>query len=234
MKIEVLTIFPDMFRSFLETSLIEKAISRGALEVYLTDIRSFATPPHMKVDDEPYGGGAGMVLKPEPLYDAIQEAKKRLPDAPVVYLSPGGTPFTQTTAEQCSKKSGLILVCGRYEGVDQRVLELLVDAEWSIGDYVLMGGEVPAMVVIEAVTRLCDNVLGNQESTVCESFAKDARGAQFLEAPQYTRPPVFKDLAVPDALLSGNHKLIDTWRHEQALEKTKRVRPDLLEKFDDN
>lgn len=229
MKIEILSIFPEIFVSFINTSLIKKACEANMLAITTTDIRSFAPPPHMKVDDEPYGGGAGMVLKPEPLFAAITEAKKRLPGAKVVYLSPGGSRFTQETAYTASIWDELILLCGRYEGIDQRIIDLAVDAEWSIGDYVLMGGEVPAMVVIEAITRLRADVLGNKDSLAHESFTADADGNCLLEAPQYTRPPEFNGLTVPEVLLSGDHSKIATWRQQQACLKTKRVRPDLLE-----
>ena len=234
MKIEILTIFPDIFVGFLTTSLIGKGIAKGTLEISTTDIRSFAKPPHMKVDDEPYGGGAGMVLKPEPLAAALREAKQRLPNARVVYLSPSGAPFTQTKAQEASESSELILVCGRYEGIDQRLLDLLVDEEWSIGDYVLMGGEVPAMAVIESITRLLPDILGNDQSVQQESFATPGDQPPLLEAPQYTRPAEFEGCVVPSVLTSGDHNKIKKWRSEQSLAKTARVRPDLLEKKHDN
>ena len=220
MKISVLTIFPEMFSAFLQASLLGKAIENKLLSVNLINIRDFAEPPHNRVDDEPYGGGAGMVMKPEPLSAAIESAKKNLPNAPVVLLSPGGELFNQQEAEKFSKLDGLILVCGRYEGVDQRVIDTLIDREISIGNYVLMGGEVAAMVMIEASARLIEDVVGNPESLLQESFSPKDRNV--IEGPQYTRPAEFRGETVPEVLLSGNHKLIAEWRKEKALEKTKR------------
>jgi tRNA (guanine37-N1)-methyltransferase len=227
MKIVLLTIFPEMFRSFLGTSLIAKAVEAGTISFEVIDIRDFAAPPHYSVDDSPYGGGAGMVMKPEPLCGAIAAAKARNPGAPVILFSPAGATFTQTRARELSRLPGLILVCGRYEGVDQRVIDTVVDAELSIGDYVLMGGEVPAMVVIEATTRLIPDVVGNTASITEESFElRD--GTPLLEAPHYTRPPEFAGRTVPEVLLSGNHHRIATWRHEQSVARTRARRPDLL------
>ena len=227
MKIEVLTIFPEIFESFLNTSLIAKAIAKSALSVTVTDIRDFADLPHRTVDDSPYGGGAGMVMKPEPIARAILAAQERLPGAPVIALIPAGKPFTQQKAREYSQVGSLILLCGRYEGIDERVIDRYVDEEISIGDYVLMGGEVPAMVIIEAATRLVDSVIGNAESLQSESFNEESAG-QLLEAPQYTRPPHFEGLGIPDALLSGDHARIKKWREEQSLIRTKQRRPDLI------
>ncbi len=223
MKIEILTIFPDLFSGFLASSLIGKARAKGGIEVVTTDIRRYAEPPHFHVDDTPYGGGAGMLMKPEPLCRAIEDAKARLPRARVILLSASGVSFKQSTARRLSALPELILVCGRYEGIDQRVVDLLVDEQISIGDYVLMGGEVPAMVVIEACTRLITGVVGNEESIEHESFDGKSSDA-VLEAPQYTRPPEFRGLKVPEVLLSGNHQKIATWRLEQSRELTKRRR----------
>lgn len=228
MHITILTIFPELFDSFLGTSLIAKAVEAKTLTFSRINIRDFAAPPHFAVDDSPYGGGAGMVMKPEPLKKAIEAARKTNPGAPVLFLSPAGTPFTQGKALELSRMPGIILVCGRYEGVDERVIEDSVDAEISIGDYVLMGGEIPAMVVIEATTRLIKDVVGNASSIEEESFAGRTEGALLLEAPHYTRPPEFEGRPVPDVLLSGNHQKIAAWRHEQSLTRTKARRPDLL------
>jgi tRNA (guanine37-N1)-methyltransferase len=219
-KIEILTIFPGIFESFLQTSLVSKAITRGLLSVSTTDIRDFSAPPHNKVDDSPYGGGAGMVMMVEPLVKAIEAAKVRLPSARVVLLSPGGPRFTQSKAEQLSKLDSVIFVCGRYEGIDQRVIDLVIDEELSIGDFVVMGGEVPAMLVIEACLRLRPDVIHNEESTTFESFSPGLGDGSLVEAPQYTRPEEYRGLRVPQILLSGNHKAIAEWRLEKSKLKT--------------
>lgn len=226
MKIDVLTIFPEIFSGFISSSIISKALEKRLIEINLCNIRDFASPPHFQVDDSPYGGGAGMTMKPEPLSLAIEDSKRRLPKAPVLLLSPSGAKFSQSKAQTFSKNSELIFVCGRYEGIDQRAIDLLVDEEISIGDYVLMGGEIPAMVVTEAVVRLIPGVLGNADSTSFESFSD--LGELLLEAPQYTRPPEFRGRAVPEVLLSGNHKAISDWRLEQSRKRTSERRPDLL------
>ena len=226
MKIGIITIFPEIFSSFLDASLIGKARARGIIDFTLIDIRKFADPPHYHVDDVPYGGGAGMVMRPEPLTRAIEHARTLLPDARVVLLSASGDLFTQRRAESYSKLPNLILVCGRYEGVDQRVIDLLIDEEISIGNYVMMGGEVAAMAVIEAAVRLVPEVVGNADSLVSESFNL-VDGEMTLEAPQYTRPAEFRGQTVPDTLLSGNHARIAKWRAEQSKARTAARRPDL-------
>lgn len=226
MQIEILTLFPPLFNGFLSSSLIEKAISRKLLSICLTNIRDYADPPHHQVDDTPYGGGAGMVMRPEPLLRAIEAAKARLPQARVILLSASGTKFTQSVARELSTTSEVILICGRYEGVDQRVIDLAVDQQLCIGDYVLMGGEVPAMVVIEASARLITDVIGNAESLNDESFSSSE--CQLLEAPHYTRPAVFRERTVPEVLLSGDHAKIAAWKKAQAIERTRTFRPDLL------
>ena len=228
MQIEILTIFPEILNGFLEASLIKKARERGVLEARCTNIRDFAAPPHFQVDDTPYGGGAGMLFKPEPVTAAVENAKTRLPGARVLLMTPSAPVFKQQDAERLSQETGLIIICARYEGVDHRVRQLLVDESFSVGDYVLMGGEVPAMVVVEAITRLRDSVVGNSESLKQESFAADADGRRLLEAPQFTRPPVFRGLAVPEVLLCGDPKKVDAWRREQSLQLTEKYRPDLL------
>ncbi len=230
MQIEIITIFPDIFTSYLQTSLLAKAIERGTLSITCTNLRDFAEPPHFKVDDEIYGGGAGMLMKPEPLAKAIKAAKTKLPDARVIYLSPGGTPFAQKIARDLQSAPALILLCGRYEGIDQRIIDQYVDLELSIGDYILMGGEVAAMVVIEAVSRLLTDVVGNAGSLQQESFELEHAGSLLLEGPQYTRPPEFEGQTVPAILLSGDHAKISAWQKEQALIKTKKIRPDLIER----
>ena len=226
MKIGIITIFPEIFSSFIDASLIGKARARGIIDFTLIDIRKFADPPHYHVDDVPYGGGAGMVMRPEPLTRAIEHARTLLPDARVVLLSASGDLFTQRRAESYSKLPNLILVCGRYEGVDQRVIDLLIDEEISIGNYVMMGGEVAAMAVIEAAVRLVPEVVGNADSLVSESFNL-VDGEMTLEAPQYTRPAEFRGQTVPDTLLSGNHARIAKWRAEQSKARTAARRPDL-------
>lgn len=228
MQIEILTIFPEIFAGFLEASLVGKAIERGLLTVTTTDIRKYAKPPQYHVDDTPYGGGAGMVMRPEPLAAAIEAAKSRLPHAQVIYFSPAGEVFNQERAEELANHTDLILLCGRYEGIDERIVEQYVDREISIGDFVLMGGEVASMVLIEATLRLRPDVLGNQQSLDQESFTEDAHGRRQLEAPQYTRPAEYAGLMVPEVLLSGDHAKIENWRRQQSEARTRVRRPELL------
>lgn len=228
MKIKIISIFPEIFSGFIQASLIEKAIARGLVSIETIRLRDFADPPHFHVDDTPYGGGAGMVIKPEPLTRAIESARIGMEAPLVILLSASGRQFTQHTARELSLRRELILICGRYEGVDQRVIDLMIDQEISIGEYVLMGGEVAAMAVIEASTRLIEGVLGNPESIEHESFST-SQAASLLEGPQYTRPAVFRDKAVPEVLLSGDHKKIVEWRSRSALERTRANRPSLLE-----
>ena len=220
----VLTLFPEFFRSPLQTSMLGRAIEDGALEVDVTDIRDFATDRHRSTDDKPYGGGAGMIMKPEPLVGALEFARERRPDASRILLTPQGEPFRQPVAEELAAGEGAILVCGRYEGVDQRVRDGWIDREMSVGDFVLSGGEPAALTVIDAVMRLLPGVLGNERSLDEESFAGDT-----LEYPQYTRPREFRGRSVPDVLLSGDHARIAEWRREQARERTEARRPDLLD-----
>ena len=227
MQVHILTIFPEIFDGFFKTSLIDKALQRGLFTVALHNIRDFADPPHYQVDDSPYGGGAGMVMKPEPIVRAVEHAKRTTPAGRTILLTPSGPLLTQQRAVALSAETGLILICGRYEGVDQRAIDLVVDEEISIGDYVLMGGEVPAMVLIEAAVRHIADVVGNKDSLTAESFAGEAL---LLEGPQYTKPAQFRGRKVPEQLISGNHELIGEWRREQAVLKTERARPDLLAK----
>ena len=222
MKFDVLTLFPEMFEP-LNHSIIGRAIDSGKIEIRYTNIRDFSKDKHKKVDDTPYGGGAGMVMKPDVIYDAYQS----IPDhdkAKVIYLSPKGKTLEQEKVKSLSKESHLILLCGHYEGIDQRVLDEIVDEEISIGDYVLTGGELPAMVLIDAISRHIDGVLA-QKSTEEESFSNS-----LLEYPQYTRPEIFRGKPVPEVLKSGNHENIRKWRLEQSLAITKQKRPDLLKK----
>ena len=219
MRFDVLTLFPEMFSS-LEESIIGKAREKGLIEINLINIRDFSKDKHKKVDDTPYGGGAGMVMMPDVVYDAYSSIQNK--NAKVIYMSPQGKVLNQEKVQELSKEESLILLCGHYEGIDQRVLDEIVDEEISIGDYVLTGGELPAMVLIDAVSRYVKGVL-NEESTQEESFSNNR-----LEYPQYTRPEVFRGKRVPEVLLSGHHGNIKKWRDEQSLEITKIKRPDLL------
>lgn len=223
MEVAVLTLFPRMVAGPLAESLLGKAQEKGLLRARVMDIRDFASGKHRVTDDVPYGGGAGMVMKPEPLVAAIEAARSALPGARVILLSPQGARFDQRKAEELRAREKLVLVCGRYEGVDERVLSY-VDEELSLGDFVLQGGEVAALAVVEAVARLVPGVLGNEQSAATESFA----GEMVLEGPQYTRPPEFRGASVPAALLSGDHARIARWRRRQALLRTRDRRPDLF------
>ncbi len=223
MKFTVLTLFPELFEPFREHSIIRQAILKGRIETAVLNIRDFAGGRRRVVDDRPYGGGCGMVMKPEPLLRAVRAAKKNAPDAVTILLSPQGRRFDQDMARALSKTAELILACGRYEGVDERAVHD-VDMEISIGDYVLTGGELGAMVIIDAVTRLIPGVLGGAESAEKDSFSSG-----LLEHAQYTRPPAFEDMRVPEVLLSGHHGEIDKWRLTSALIRTLIRRPDLLD-----
>ncbi len=222
LSVEVLTLFPRMVAGPLAESILGKAQEKGLLRARVSDIRDHAEGKHHVTDDTPYGGGAGMVMKPEPLIAAIEAAKQRLPSARVLLMSPQGVRFDQAKANQLGRLSQLIFVCGRYEGVDERVLPY-VDEELSLGDFVLTGGEFAALAMIDAVARLLPGVLGNQLSAGCESFE-----GGLLEGPQYTRPPEFRGAAVPEPLLSGDHARIARWRRQQALLRTRERRPDLF------
>jgi tRNA (guanine37-N1)-methyltransferase len=226
LRIDVITIFPELFEPFRRTGVLGGACERGLIALEAHDLRGWTQDRHRTVDDIPYGGGPGMVMKPEPLVAAIEAlagAKGPGRRAQVALLSPQGTPFTGQRAKELAGIEHLLLVCGRYEGVDQRVIDLAVDEEISIGDYVLAGGEVAAMAVIEAVSRFVPGVLGNPDSTVSESFEQGR-----LEGPQYTRPVEFRGLVVPEVLRSGDHAKIARWRRERGQERTERRRPDLL------
>ena len=222
MKISVVTLFPAIFRA-LDHSIPGRALASGALVLERIDPRDFATDKHRTVDDSPYGGGAGMVMRPDVLADAVEFARLGNPAAPVIYLSPQGAPFAQRHAEHLATLSGFILVCGRYEGVDERFIRRCVDFEVSLGDFVLTGGEPAALCVIDAVTRLLPGVLGNDASAVEESF-----GAGLLEHPQFTRPRVFEGEDVPAVLVSGDHGRVAGWRRAAAVQRTQARRPDLL------
>jgi tRNA (guanine37-N1)-methyltransferase len=221
MRIDVLTIFPDMVDDFASRSLLGRARAKGLLDVRVHDIRDAATDPHRSVDDTPFGGGAGMVLKPEPIFATVDVAQ---PPRPLLLLSPAGRTLDQSFARELAALDGFSLLCGRYEGVDQRVRDHLVDGELSVGDFVLAGGEVGAMVVLEAVGRLIPGVMGNDFSATEESFSEG-----LLEYPQYTKPAEFRDWSVPDVLRSGDHGRIARWRRAMALHHTLAQRPDLIE-----
>jgi len=231
LRIDIITIFPDFFRGAFDYVIIRRALSAGLVDLNTHDLRRWTLDKHRQVDDRPFGGGDGMVLKPEPIFAAVEELTGECERARykegtrVVLLSPQGRVFTQTMASELAASRHIVLICGRYEGVDERVAEFLVTDEISIGDYVLSGGEPAAVVVVDAIIRLLPGALGNETSAVNESFSEG-----LLDYPHYTRPPDFRGLRVPDILLGGHHAEIARWRHERALEKTKRNRPDLLEK----
>lgn len=221
MKFDVLTLFPEMFEP-LKHSIIERASKQNLININLINIRDFSKDKHKKVDDTPYGGGAGMVMRADVVYDAYKSMQNE--NAKVIYLTPQGKKLDQKKVEELSKEKHLILLCGHYEGIDQRVIDKIVDEEISIGDYVLTGGELPAMVLIDSVSRYVEGVL-SESSTNEESFSQG-----LLEYPQYTRPETFEGVKVPEILLSGHHENIKKWREEKSLENTKLKRPDLLEK----
>ena len=229
MKFDIVTIFPKMVEAPLAEGIVARAIARGLLDVRVHDLREFTTDRHRVVDDMPFGGGPGMVLKPEPLFaaiDRIREERGR-PDA-IVLTSPDGEKFTHRVATRLSALDHIVILCGRYEGVDERVREHLATEAISIGDYVLSGGELPALVIVDAVARLVPGVVGDEASVSGDTFARDG----LLDFPQYTRPAEFRGHRVPEVLMSGHHAAIERWRREQALERTRRQRPDLLDTKD--
>jgi len=221
MRFDILSLFPEYFESPFEASILKRARESRLLDIGLTDIRLFAEGRHKKVDDRPYGGGPGMVLMPKPLCEAIRSVKTD--DAHVVYLSPQGTPLNAQLCQRLAKKKHIVLVCGHYEGIDERVIDKEVDEEISIGDYVLTNGCIAAIVLVDAISRFIPGVLGHEEAAYQDSFED-----QKLDAPHYTRPPEFEGLEVPAVLVSGNHEQIRKWRHQEAIKKTMRVRPDLI------
>ena len=225
LRFDIVSIFPGMFESPFGDSIIQRAREEGLLDFHLHDLRDYSLNKHRKVDDAPFGGGVGMVMNVEPIARAMAAIKKEVPETRTILLSPGGRPFDQEKARELSGLSSLTLICGRYEGIDDRVRLHYVDEEISIGDYVLTGGELPAMVLVEAISRLVPGVLGDPESVVEESFSND-----LLEYPQYTRPQDYEGFKVPEILVSGDPKKIRDWQKAQSLKKTAQVRPDLLEK----
>jgi tRNA (guanine37-N1)-methyltransferase len=226
-RIDVLTLFPEMFKSILTSSILKRAIEKKVVKVHLHDIRDYAIDKHRQCDDKPFGGGPGMVMKPEPIDRLAKKIlrNKAKGETSFIYLTPQGKPLTQATAKRLAQKKRIVLLCGHYEGVDERIIDTWVTEEISIGDYVLTGGELPAMVLIDSMMRLLPGALGNKDSTTEETFDND-----LLEYPQYTRPAEFKKQCVPEVLLSGNHKAIAEWRKEASLKRTKIKRPDLIDR----
>jgi tRNA (guanine37-N1)-methyltransferase len=226
--IDVLTLFPEMFTCFTNTSILKRAIDSGRVTINTHNFREYTHDKHHTVDDYTFGGGSGMILKPEPIFETVEAIRGNTEktDVPVILMSPQGRLFSQAVARELSSFNRFIIVCGRYEGVDERVREHLATDEISIGDYVLSGGELPSMVIIESVVRLIPGVLGSEESALDDSHV-----AGLLEYPQYTRPAVYRNWSVPDILLSGNHAEIAKWRREQSIERTRQRRPDLIEKI---
>jgi len=225
MRFDIITIFPELFTGVTECGIIRRAVRAGLVDIRIVNLRDFTKDRHRSVDDRPYGGGEGMVFMPEPLFEAIEFCKGQEggQNAQVVLMTPQGKTWSQNLAAEFATIPHLMLICGRYEGVDQRVIDSLVDREISIGDFVLSGGEIPAMVILDSVVRLIPGALGCSESAVNESFSTG-----LLDYPQYTRPAEYRGQAVPEVLLSGDHAKIEKWRKEQALEKTKRARPELI------
>jgi tRNA (guanine37-N1)-methyltransferase len=223
-RIDILTLFPEMFQGVFSAGIFQRALDQQLVSIGIHNIRDYSHDKHHTVDDAPFGGGAGMVFKPGPVFEAV-EAIEREPGTPVILLTPQGRLFSQEVAQQLSAHQHLVLICGHYEGVDERIREHLATEELSIGDYVLSGGEIAAMVVIDAVVRLIPGVLGSAESVL-----DDSHTTGLLEYPQYTRPAVFRDWAVPEVLLSGNHAVIAKWRREQSVSRTRNRRPELLAK----
>jgi tRNA (guanine37-N1)-methyltransferase len=224
-KIDILTLFPDMFSHVFEESIIKRAIDDGKVEINLVNFRDYTNDPHNKVDDTPYGGGAGMVLMPQPIFDCVEDIKTK--DSKVILLTPSGEQFKQKRAYELSNEKHLIIICGHYEGFDERI-RTLADFEISIGDYVLTGGEIPAMALVDSITRLIPGVI-NERSHIEDSFKEDVlNGNYLLDYPTYTKPREYKGMEVPEVLLSGNHAEIDKWRKQKSLELTLEKRPDLL------
>jgi tRNA (guanine37-N1)-methyltransferase len=227
MRFDVFTLFPDLVNPYFEQSILKRAAANGLLEVAVHDIRAWTSDKHHVTDEPPYGGGGGMVMKVDPIFAAVEGVLGVPPACPVILMTPQGRVFTQRVAEELAQYPRLALLCGRYEGVDERVREHLVTDQVSIGDYVLTGGELPALIVIDALSRLIPGVLGDPDGA-----ADDSHATGLLEYPHYTRPPVFRGWGVPEVLVSGNHALIERWRREQALLRTRRQRPDMLTSAD--
>lgn len=229
MQFDVFTLLPEVFPPYLDSSILQRARQNGLIDVRVHNIRDYARDKHHTTDDTPYGGGGGMVMKPEPIFEAVESILGRDSGSPVILLTPQGRVFSQTAAQELSRHEKIALICGRYEGVDERIRQHLVTDEISIGDYVITGGELPALILIDAVSRLLPGVLGDPTGAEDDSHASG-----LLEYPHYTRPPEFRGDGVPDVLLSGDHAKIEKWRREQSLLRTLERRPDLLEKADLN
>jgi len=227
MRVDIITLFPEMFVGPLNESILKRAQTKGLVDLRIHCLRDFTKDRHRTVDDRPFGGGPGMVLKPEPVFDAVESLRQ--PETRVLMMAPSGRPFKQADAFELAKCPHLVLLCGSYEGFDERIREAIVDDAFSIGDYVLTNGALPAMVIVDCICRLVPGVLGDAESAGEESFSHG-----MLEYPHYTRPYSFRGMKVPDVLMSGNHAVIAQWRHEKAVERTKALRPDLVEKFEMN
>jgi tRNA (guanine37-N1)-methyltransferase len=227
MQFDIFTLLPEVFPAYLDTSILKRARDRGLIDVRVHNIRDYAHDRHHTTDDTPYGGGGGMVMKPGPVFDAIESTLGADPACPVIMLTPQGRVFDQRVADELSHHEHIALICGRYEGIDERIREHLVTDEISVGDYVLTGGELPALLIVDAVSRLLPDVLGDPTGAVDDSHASG-----LLEYPHYTRPPEFRGWQVPEILLSGDHAKIDKWRREQSLLRTLNKRPDILEKAD--
>ncbi len=224
MRFDIITIFPEILKPILNESILKRAQAKKKVQIAVHDLRDYTDDKHLKVDDRPFGGGPGMLMMPQPIFDAVKKIKGRK-KAYVILTCPTGNKLTQAKLHKLKKEKNIIIICGHYEGVDERVREKLVDESISIGDFVLTGGEIPALVLVDGITRLIPGVLGKQESIQHESFE-----GNWLEYPQYTRPANFRGITIPDVLLSGHHKEIEAWRLEQSRRKTKKIRPELLEK----
>jgi tRNA (guanine37-N1)-methyltransferase len=230
MKIDIMTLFPEMCNAFIDESIIGRARKAGFIEVNCHNIRDYSLDKHRRVDDTPYGGGKGMLMQPEPIWHCFEDITKDCESKPhVIFMSPQGKVLTQSMAVEYSKKEHIVLLCGHYEGVDERILEEIVDEEISIGDYVLTGGELPALVFVDTVSRMCEGVLDSEEC-----FTEESHFSGLLEYPQYTRPPVWHGREVPEVLLSGHHGNVDKWRMEKSLERTHLKRPDMYERYYEN
>jgi len=226
MRIDIISAVPGLLNGPLNHSIVGNARDNGTVEIYTHDLRDYSEDKHRKVDDYPYGGGAGMVLTPQPIFSCINTLNQQRKYDEIIFTAPDGIPFEQQHANELSLKGNLIFLCGHYKGVDQRVRDTLISREFSIGDFVVSGGELPAMTIIDAVVRLLPGALGNSESALNDSFQEN-----LLEGPVYTRPASYKGLEVPEVLRSGDHKKIEKWRHQQSLKRTKEIRPDIFKKF---
>lgn len=225
-RVDIISAVPQLLHSPLNHSIVKRARDKGAIEIAVHDLRDYSEDKHNKVDDYPYGGGAGMVMTPQPIFSCMDALKAERSYDEVIFTAPDGRRFDQDAANRLSLKQNIVILCGHYKGVDQRVRDALVTQEYSIGDYVLSGGELPALVMVDAIARLLPGVLGDAESALSDSFQD-----HLLEGPVYTRPAEFRGMKVPDVLTSGDHKKVEEWRHEQSLKRTREVRPDLFEKF---